>query len=222
LLLSLDQAKRRAAGYALSLKTLDLERAAEKRHEEAVAKAASAAAAAKAAALHAAKDAASVPHSPPAPSMPQAQPNHPMRPSWHLVNSGSPISRVETAEAAATAARAAVVAAESQAAAEAKAVAIAEQHLVEADHAAEEAQASAAANLAKQYEKKVSTKSEAILQALLFLVFDCCLTLGSCWRAPIPVLLARSMTQRGLSLPSTVKHRRSQSCNVLKTLYRRY
>jgi hypothetical protein len=84
--------------------------------------------------------------------MPQAVSHHP---AWHLADVETPISRVKSAEAAATAARAAVVAAEAAAAEKAKAVASAEQHLVEADHAAEEAQAAAASSLAKDYEKKV-------------------------------------------------------------------
>jgi hypothetical protein len=84
--------------------------------------------------------------------MPQAVSHHP---SWHLADVDSPISRVRSAEAAATAARAAVVAAEAAAAEKAKAVASAEQHLVQADHAAEEAQAAAASSMAKEYEKKV-------------------------------------------------------------------
>jgi hypothetical protein len=165
-MLTPQQAKRRAASYAVKLKTLDEQhqdlnaqraaaaaQAAQKRQEEAVAHAVAAAAAAKAAALHADKAAqASVPHAPHAPIMPQAVSKHP---SWHLADVDTPMSRVENAEAAATAARAAVVAAEAAAAKQTKAVVSAEQHLVAADHAAEEAQAAAASGLAKEYEKKV-------------------------------------------------------------------
>jgi hypothetical protein len=158
------QAKRRAASYAVQLKTLDEQHkdlnaqraaaaaeAAQKRQEDAVAHAVAAAAAAKAAALRADK-AKPVLHTPHAPIMPQAVSKHP---SWHLADADTPMSRVEAAEAAATAARAAVVAAEAAAAKKTKDVVRAEQHLVEADHAAEEAQAQAASSLAKDYEKKV-------------------------------------------------------------------
>ena len=133
-------------------------KAAKKREEDAVAHALAAAAAAKAAALRADKAQASVPHSPRAPTMPQAVSHHP---AWHLADAETPIDRVKAAEADATAARAAVVAAEAAAADKARTVAAAEQHLVAADHAAEQAQAAAAASLAKEYEKKVSEGWEA-------------------------------------------------------------
>jgi hypothetical protein len=168
---ALQQAKRRAAGYALSLKTLDEQHkdlsaqraaasaeAALKRQEEAVANAVAAATAAKAAALRADKAQASVPHAPRAPIMPQAVSSH-HAPSWHLADVETPMSHLKAAEAAATAARAAVVAAEAAAAEKTKAVVSAEQHLVQADHAAEEAQAEAASSLAKEYEKKVRERA---------------------------------------------------------------
>ena len=104
------QAKRRAASYAVQLKTLDEQHkdlnaqraaaaaeAAQKRQEDAVAHAVAAAAAAKAAALRADK-AKPVLHTPHAPIMPQAVSKHP---SWHLADADTPMSRVEAAEAAA-------------------------------------------------------------------------------------------------------------------------
>ena len=191
---ALQQAKRRAAGYALSLKTLDEQHkdlsaqraaasaeAALKRQEEAVANAVAAATAAKAAALRADKAQASVPHAPRAPIMPQAVSSH-HTPSWHLadVETETPMSHLKAAEAAATAARAAVVAAEAAAAEKTKVVVSAEQHLVQADHAAEEAQAAAASSLAKEYEKKVCDRAAVapcdicgLFLAVLGFVFDC-------------------------------------------------
>jgi len=189
---ALQQAKRRAAGYALSLKTLDEQHkdlsaqraaasaeAALKRQEEAVANAVAAATAAKAAALRADKAQASVPHAPRAPIMPQAVSSH-HTPSWHLADVETPMSHLKAAEAAATAARAAVVAAEAAAAEKTKVVVSAEQHLVRADHVAEEAQAAAASSLAKEYEKKVCDRAAVapcdicgLFLAVLGFVFDC-------------------------------------------------
>jgi hypothetical protein len=195
---ALQQAKRRAAGYALSLKTLDEQHkdlsaqraaasaeAALKRQEEAVANAVAAATAAKAAALRADKAQASVPHAPHAPIMPQAVSSH-HAPSWHLADVETPMSHLKAAEAAATAARAAVVAAEAAAAEKTKAVVSAEQHLVQADHAAEEAQAAAASSLAKEYEKKVCVRGLQLYRVIrrLWFIFGCfgvcILTVCSC------------------------------------------